>query len=272
MESRVTRLHKKPGTSSPGKPVIDYQAEVRTVISFIVLASLGGALAGGLLYSDIISRDSSLGLMIGLAPGMVIVAALASSLTFLILLRNQLLLLAASAAAIAAGGLLLGILPVESLAKILFAVCIGLWISMMLTSISQVLLISVLIIVVDFYSVFFGPTKMMVESSSPLIDYLTISLPVFAVEAVSRLGGSDIIFFSLFIGTTLIYGLRRSLTAIAMAASLVATLVVGVTLGYGVPALPLLSLSFLLANADLLYRRFLDEPDEMRKREGGWRP
>ena len=42
-------------------------------------------------------------------------------------------------------------------------------------------------------------------------------------------------------------------------------MIVGVSLEMGVPALPLLSISFLLANADLLYRRFLEEPDEHKR-------
>lgn len=233
---------------------------------FAALTAITTGLAGALLYSDTIDRSSTSGLVIGFAPGMIMVAALASSLTFLICLKHRLLLLALSAFLVTAGGLMLGMIPVESVAKIVTAVCIGLWISLMLSSVLQVLLISVLIIVVDFYSVFFGPTKMMLESDSKAIDYLTISMPVFAVDAASRLGASDIIFFSLFISMTLIYGLRRRLTAMAMALSLVATMVVGVTLDFGVPALPLLSLSFLLANIDLLYRRFLDEPAEIKKR------
>lgn len=269
MDSRVTRLHERPRIGGPGRPVLDYYAEIGTIAYFILMAGAATALAAALLYTDTVARGSTLGLVLGFMPGMILVAALASSLTFLICLKNQLLLMAFSAAFFAAGGLLLALTPVESIAKIVFGVCLGLWISLMLTAISQVLLISLLIIVVDFYSVYFGPTKMLVESDTRAIEYLTISLPVFAVSAISRLGTSDIIFFSLFIGTTLIYGLRRKLTAIALALSLVATMLAGVILDYGVPALPLLSLFFLLANGDLLYRRFLDEPDEIRKREGG---
>ena len=94
----------------------------------------------------------------------------------------------------------------------------------------------------------------MVESGGPWIDYLTINLPVFGADAVSRLGVSDIIFFSLFVGCTLIWRLRRTLDG-ADAGAVVrgATMVVGVSLDIGVPALPLLSIFFLLANGDLLY-------------------
>jgi hypothetical protein len=267
MDSRVSRLHNHENAFSSARPMLDFRIELRAFIAFAVLIALSGALTAGLLYTDTVSSDTSLALLLGFTPGIFMTAALSSSCTFLLLLRHRLLLLAPSLAFITAGALMLGLTPLESVAKILCATCIGLWIALMLTSISQVLLISVLIILVDIYSVFFGPTKKMVESSSPLIEYLTISMPVFGVDAISRLGASDIIFFSLFIATTLVYGLRRTLTAIAMTLSIVATMVIGVTLDYGVPALPLLSVAFLLANADLLYRRFLDEPDELRKRE-----
>ena len=269
MESRVTRLHEKPRIGGPGRPTLDYDAEMRSLVNFVILGVISVSLLVGLLFTGIVDRNSDLGLILAFAPGMIFTAALASGLTFLILLRNKLLLLALSAAFIAAGSLFLGLAPIESLAKVLSAACVGLWISLMLTSVSQVLLIAGLIIIVDFYSVFFGPTKMMIESSSDVIDYLTISLPVFGVDAASRLGASDIIFFSLFIGTTLIYDLRRELTAVSMTISLVGTMVIGISLGYGVPALPLLSVFFLLTNIDLLYRRFLDEPDDIRRKNDG---
>jgi hypothetical protein len=267
MESRVSRLHDGPRIGNPGNPTLSFSLELKTALVFAALVAVSGVLTALLLFTDVVAGDTDLALLLGFTPGIIITGALASSFTFLVLLRNRLLLLAPALAFIAAGALMLGLDPLESLAKTLCAVCIGLWIAQMLTSISQVLLISVLIVVVDIYSVFFGPTKKMVESSSPLIDYLTISMPVFGVDAVSRLGASDIIFFSLFIVTTLFYGLRRTLTAVAMTLSIVGTMVIGVTLGYGVPALPFLSISFLLANADLLYRRFLDEPDEIKRRE-----
>lgn len=265
MESRVTRLHEKPRIGGPGKPILDYYAEARSLAWFAALAAVCAGLVAALLYTDTVNRGSDLGLIVGFAPGLVLTAALASSLSFLILLRHRLLIICLSAACFAFGAILIGLLPAESLAKIVFAACLGLWISLMLTSISQVLLIAALIIIVDFYSVFYGPTKMMMENNSSVVDYLTISLPVFGVKAQSMLGASDIVFFSLFIGTTLIYGLRRELTALTMTLSLLGTMIVGISLGYGVPALPLLSVAFLLTNMDLLYRRFLDEPDVIRK-------
>lgn len=184
-------------------------------------------------------------------------------------LRHQLLLLTLAALLVTTGAITLGWTPLESLAKVVLATTGGLWIAMMLTSIGQVLLISALIIFVDVWSVFLGPTKKMVESGGPWIDYFTINLPVFGADAVSRLGVSDIIFYSLFIGCALTWRLRRTLTALALALSFVATMIVGVSLEIGVPALPLLSVFFLLTNGDLLYRRFLDEPNHSRDNRSG---
>jgi len=220
------------------------------------------------LWNGGLDPDSDSRVVLSFALGLTAVCGLSSCLAFLIDLRHSLLLVGLVALLMAVGAYLLTLDSLESLAKIIFATSIGLWISLMLTSISQVLIISVLIILVDFWSVFFGPTRKMVESGGPWIDYFTLSLPVFGVDAVSRLGVTDIIFFSLFLGCALLWRLRRTATALAMAASFVATMVVGVILEIGVPALPLLSIAFLLVNADLLYRRFLDEPDELRGRRG----
>ncbi len=211
------------------------------------------------------AADGDTGLVLVFALGLLIACGLSSSLSFLASLGHRLLLLALLAGLASAGATAAGWGTAEMLAKLVFAVCTGLWIGLMLTSISQVLLISGLIIIVDFYSVFLGPTKKLVESSSNWINYLTINLPVFGEPAVSRLGISDMIFFSLFTAAALTYRLRRTITVLTMAASFVGTMIAGVALGKGVPALPLLSVSFILANADLLYQRFMTEKNADRK-------
>ncbi len=228
-----------------------------------IIAATAGALVA-FLAAGSLAPDSNSRLMISFALGLTSACALSSALVQLIKLRHLLLLLAVSSLLVAAGSLALGWTPVESLAKIIFATSVGLWLAIMLSSISQVLLIAALIIFVDIWSVFLGPTKKMVESGGRWIEYFTINLPVFGADAASRLGVSDIIFFSLFLGCALIWRLRRTLTALTMTLSFVATMVIGVSLDIGVPALPLLSVFFLLTNGDLLYHRFLEEPDERR--------
>lgn len=269
-ESRISRLKRRQESRKEFailNPRLDSRTETRSLVIFgVVLTALSAALAAALL-TGIPGPDSNGRAVLSLALGLMAASALASGLTFLIRLRHLLLALVPAAAFAAAAAAALGLTPLESLAKIVFACAAGLWISLMLTSISQVLLIAVLIIAVDFYSVFFGPTKKMVESSGPWIDYLTVSLPVIAVDATSRLGIADFIFFSIFIGCALTFRLRRVLTSLAMAVSFVATMMIGVSLDIGVPALPLLSIFFVAVNADLLYRRFLQEPDSGKRDE-----
>ncbi|MHB1464215.1 MAG: hypothetical protein ACYCXU_03755 [Thermoleophilia bacterium] len=267
-ESRVGRLTRRrdPKGSLIRKPFLTFSRELQAMLLFVLLFAASGGVYLFLNRSAAVDSTSNLYLIAAFTLGFVIACAVASSLAVLTLLGHRLLLLAFISGAVAIAAIVFGVGPLETAAKLVFAACAGLWLGLMLSSISQVLLISGLIIVVDFYSVFLGPTKKLVESGSHWLDYLTISLPTFGVPAISRIGISDLVFFSLFTACTLTYRLRRITTAMAMTASFVGTMVVGVTLDRGVPALPLLSISFVLANADLLYRRFLEEPDELRKR------
>ncbi len=253
------------------RPQPDYSRELKTALVFAALVAVLGALLAASVHWSLVDPGSVTGLIMAFSLGMVVTCALSSSLAFLIVLRHKLLLITGGSLALVVASILLGWAPLEGLAKILFATSAGLWISLMLTSIGQVLLIAGLIILVDFYSVFLGPTRKIVESGSNWIDYLTINLPVFGAPASSQIGISDIIFFSLFVGVSINYLLRRTSTALALTASFIATMVFGVKLEIGVPALPLLSVFFLLANADLLYHRFLSEPDEHKREDGNKR-
>ncbi len=66
------------------------------------------------------------------------------------------------------------------------------------------------------------------------------------------------VFFALFLAATVRWSLRPALTWVLMTASFGGTiaLAVGPNFGglHGLPALPLLSLAFLVANGDVLYR------------------
>lgn len=263
-ESRAGRLKRRQELRqrfTARSPRIDAALEIRTLVIFVILAAaLGGALLV-LTREDLLDYASDNGLVVAFALGMLVTCAFSSSLAFLISWRHFLLLGALVFLALTIFAIYAEIGPLESLSKVILATCAGLWISLMLTSIVQIVVIAGLIILVDIYSVFMGPTRKIVESGSSWIDYLTIKLPVFGAPAVSQIGISDIIFFSLFVGVTITYSLRRTTTALALTVSFIATMIIGVNRGVGVPALPLLSVFFLMANADLLYRRFLQEPD-----------
>jgi hypothetical protein len=73
------------------------------------------------------------------------------------------------------------------------------------------------------------------------------------------LGLPDVLFFALFLGAAVRFGLRRFATWLALVASLGLTTVLAVYAdpfkASGLPALPGISLAFLLVNADLIWRR-----------------
>ncbi len=81
--------------------------------------------------------------------------------------------------------------------------------------------------------------------------------------AAAGLGVSDVIFFGLFLAGAARFGLRPRLTWLALVISIGVTGVVAVYGDFfglnGLPALPGLSLAFLLVNADLLWRRLRGE-------------
>ncbi len=267
-ERRVARLQRNANQNGSfiRKPFLAFKREIYSFLVFTGIFGCAALLFFTLTRSGLVSRTSDSGLMLAFMLGLILAGGISSTLAFLSRLGHRLLLVALGSALAAAAGIATGLAPLELAAKLLFATSAGLWVGMMLTSIGQIIIISGLIILVDFYSVFLGPTKKLLESGGKAIDYFTINLPVFGAPAVSKIGVSDLLFYAVFLGCTLTYRLRRITTAVAMTASFIGTMIIGLTLKRGVPALPLLSVSFLLSNADLLYRRFLEEPDEQRKR------
>jgi hypothetical protein len=65
---------------------------------------------------------------------------------------------------------------------------------------------------------------------------------------------SDVIFYALYLGAARRFGLRARASAVAMAASFLATIAAAMW-WTALPALPLLAVAFLAVNADLLWRR-----------------
>jgi hypothetical protein len=132
----------------------------------------------------------------------------------------------------------------------------GWWFLSFFEAISWVLLVALLIIPVDIFSVFRGPTKVIVEQQPQVFDLLSIAFPLPGEANSAQLGLPDVLFFALFLGATLVFGLRTVPTWIAMTLSfgLTLTLAVAAEIG-GLPALPLLSAAFVLVNADLIWKR-----------------
>jgi hypothetical protein len=122
-----------------------------------------------------------------------------------------------------------------------------------------VLLVAVLVIPVDAFSVARGPTKEIVENQPQVFNALSVSFPLPGQHSSAQLGLPDILFFSLFLAAAARFGLRVGWTWLAMALSFGTTLALAVGFDVaGLPALPLLSAAFLLVNADLIWRAYKD--------------
>ena len=126
--------------------------------------------------------------------------------------------------------------------------------------VSWVVIVALIIPWVDAYSVWRGPTNTIVEHHKGVFERLSFAFPVPGETNTANLGIPDLLFFALFLAATAQYGLRTRLTWLLMTASFGATIVLAVwrDLG-GLPALPLLSFAFLVANGDLLWRKLRQE-------------
>ena len=140
-------------------------------------------------------------------------------------------------------------------AKLAAVTALGFWFLRWFETASWVVLVAVIIPWVDAYSVWRGPTKHIVEHERGLFDNLSIAFPTMGQTTASHLGLPDVLFFALFLGAAVRFGLRVGWTWIGMALSFGVTVACAVWWNLdGLPALPALSLGFLLPNADLLWR------------------
>jgi hypothetical protein len=125
---------------------------------------------------------------------------------------------------------------------------------------SWVVIVSLIIPWVDAYSVWRGPTNTIVHHHRGVFEHLSFAFPVPGENSTANLGIPDMLFFALFLAAAAQFELRTRLTWLLMTASFGITIVLAVWLDLGgLPALPLLSLAFLLANGDLLWRQLRRE-------------
>ena len=122
--------------------------------------------------------------------------------------------------------------------------------------VSWVVLVALVIPWVDAYSVWRGPTTNIVHHHRGVFEHLSFAFPVPGSTDTANLGIPDMLFFALFLAATDRFALRTTLSWILMTASFGVTVVLAVWLKLGgLPALPLLSFAFLVANGDLLWTR-----------------
>jgi hypothetical protein len=170
---------------------------------------------------------------------------------------HQLAIAAVSFVALAVVLELTGLDIAANFVKVAAVVSVGWWFLGFFEALSWVLLVALLIVPVDAFSVARGPTKEIVENQPQVFNALSISFPLPGQHSSAQLGLPDFLFFSLFLGAAARFGLRVGWTWLAMALSFGATLALAVGFDVaGLPALPLLSAAFVLVNADLIWRAY----------------
>jgi hypothetical protein len=142
----------------------------------------------------------------------------------------------------------------ENFAKLFAITFIGFAFLEYFETLSWVVLVALIIPWVDAYSVWRGPTKVIVTKHAHVFTNFSFAFPIPGETTAANLGLPDLMFFALFLAAAARYLLRPNLTWLLMTLSFGATLALAVwrDLG-GLPALPLLSLGFLLANGDLIW-------------------
>ena len=145
--------------------------------------------------------------------------------------------------------------PVANFAKLAAMTAIGWCFLRFFEELSWVVLVALIVPFVDSYSVWRGPTNTIVTKHVEVFDALSFTFPVPGVDGGAKLGLPDLLFFALFLGAAARWRLRPGWTWLCLVASIGGTISLATWLEVdGLPALPLLSVGFLVPNADLLWR------------------
>ena len=139
--------------------------------------------------------------------------------------------------------------------KLVTMTLLGFWFLSFFESVLWVALIASVIPLVDALSVWRGPTRHIVDKQPEVFTTLSFAFRIPGERPTANLGLPDLLFFALFLAASVRFRLRPFWTWLAMTASFGLTIVLTVAFDViGLPALPLLSVAFLLVNADLLWR------------------
>ncbi len=150
------------------------------------------------------------------------------------------------------GILVLLALCVADLSRILAAACLGISLARYVTSVGTVLIIVLAAIVSDIFSVFAGPTRVLVQEDSPILDGLLLVFPTFGSALGFGLGLSDFIFLALFAAASRFLNLRYVATLLSICFAAFLAVTAGLLLERPLPALPFIAIAFVLVNADLI--------------------
>ena len=157
-----------------------------------------------------------------------------------------------------------GVDIVANFGKLAAMTVLAFWFLTYFENVYWVTIVALIVPVVDAYSVWRGPTNHIVKKQEKVFETLSIAFPIPGEKNSANLGLPDLLFFALFLAAAHRFGLRVNWTWLALTASFGTTMALAVwrdPFGIGgLPALPLLSIGFLVANGDLIWRRFRDRP------------
>jgi hypothetical protein len=191
----------------------------------------------------------------GVLPGTLLLVLIALPLSRL---RWSVLVLAALVLALVAFGCSeIGWLLAANFAKLWAAVFAGWAFLYLFTDLWLVVLIAAIIPIVDAVSVFTpgAPTHEIVKNHIDIYNNVAVAF-LAPHGGAAQLGPPDILFYALFLGAADRFHLRVGWTWIATTGLYAASFPIAIaTHADGLPALPFLSIGFLAANADLLWKR-----------------
>jgi hypothetical protein len=150
------------------------------------------------------------------------------------------------------GVLVLLALCVANLSRILAAACVGIALARYITSVGVVLIIVFAAVASDLFSVFAGPTRVLVQEDSPVLDGLLLVFPTFGSVLGFGLGVSDFIFLALFAAASRFLDLRYVATLLGLCFAAFLAVTASLLLQRPLPALPFIAAAFVIVNADLI--------------------
>jgi hypothetical protein len=232
-----------PAVHRPGLPV-----------RLAVVGAIGLALAAYYAFSDELGELSLWGDTAFIA--LVLMPAVFALVYFALPLRRAPgLALLAVAFAVLAAVLQAGDLDaLANFAKLAAMTAFAFWFLAYFETLWWLVLVAAIIPFIDSYSVWRGPTRHIVDEQRDVFTTLSFAFPVPGERGSANLGLPDLLFFALFLAAAVRWRLRVIWTWLAMVLSFGATMAIAVWWDVGgLPALPGISIAFLVVNADLIW-------------------
>ena len=227
----------------------------RRIVALLAAAAavvLVDLVVGRLPGTSSLTRDTAIGFVVSLCVvGVLMWLLLAHPLSPWTAAGIALVALAA-AIGLSRAGWIWPAVPFKVTAAVLFGTLLG----RVMEAPSWLLMTAAVAFLADLWSVFAGPTKVVVEKAPVVLDYALVHFPMLGSTGPGAgLGMTDLLFVGVFVAGSRRVGLRLRSSFAAMMGSFVLTLLLTITLDRALPALPLLALAFLAANADVFWKR-----------------